>query len=188
MATKSFGFHNYQIASVYSNKDLKPCKFYVRWFPSVVCLEKTTFWHFNCCYYLLAVWGIVLRFQLPSLEGMKLLIVGHVTRRVTSKGFWKGLPGGGLQELSFSPSIYNQRTPTPQNRPLSPTLGPSDGPLAGGRGLKEMRVLLWLGGTSAPLHYSPTSPVSASECWKATQLEDVKLANVSWTFKARCWG
>lgn len=25
MATKSFGFHHYQIASVYSNKELEPC-------------------------------------------------------------------------------------------------------------------------------------------------------------------
>lgn len=183
MATKSFGFHNYQIASVYSNKDLKPCKFYVRWFPSVVCLEKKDhFFFFLTFQSLLSIgigWGFILRGLLWKAWSSWLRDTW-----VTSKGFLGLLWRRGLRESSFSPSTYNQRAPTPQKRPLSPT----EGPLAGGSGLKETRVLLWLGGTSALLRYSSTSPVSAPACWKSTQLEEARLVKVSWPFKAWCWG
>lgn len=139
MATKSFGFHNYQIASVYSNKDLKPCKFYVRWFPSVVCLEKRPL-----LFVLFFFWTFQSSWSVGSLGDY--FALAFYGRREASdcrthgyEGHQQRFPGRrGLQESSFSPSAYDQRTPTPQ-RDLFPQ--PRDlqmGSLAGGRGLKEV--------------------------------------------------
>lgn len=114
MATKSFGFHHYQIASVYSNKDLEPCNPVSGNFP-LLCVWKRPWlssffshcgvvgWFWAGVYFMFLFSCMVLA---ASSEALAFLIVEMMAVKFTRKGFCSLLDATGPELLSPNHSAF----------------------------------------------------------------------------------